>query len=201
MGLTFENKKRTMRLLGYFVTAFTTVTSQNVTTSQEETSEGSISNEVDIAGSGDALPSASFVQEPVPTVVRCNTVDGEAAIHAQVKHLTSGLEGDWTVGEDSLSRIFWPEDAAVNSTFEERDDGQYLVLTTDTFGSDLCKGIMIGGEKVCADADNGFKFRCSYSLADQAVSQNFTVSGDDSDNTVEEDTTKSTGTLGYTLEV
>ena len=59
-----------------------------------------------------------------------------------------------------------------------------------------CPTAVVDGKTVCIGTAENYTFKCSYSLADQTVTDNFDVSGQDTQTDAE-----NTGTLGYTLEV
>ena len=59
-----------------------------------------------------------------------------------------------------------------------------------------CPKIKVDGVDVCVDTAENFTFKCKYSLADQTVSDNYDVTGQNTEAQAE-----GTGTLGYSLSV
>ena len=86
-------------------------------------------------------------------------------------------------------------------------EGTDLVLST-TVGSTSGERVSIDGVSVCVDTGESFTFKCRYPLTDQTVTDQFDVSGQDTEssaaNTGKKDYltmifSKYLGTLGYTL--
>ena len=71
----------------------------------------------------------------------------------------------------------------------------YLVLTK-VLGSTDCTQVEVDGVDVCVKVAEQITLQCKYSLADQDVTDDFQVTGQDTQATAE-----NTGTLGYTLTV
>ena len=83
----------------------------------------------------------------------------------------------------------------LESSFVSEGGVNFLVLTKVVGGTD-CLEIEVDGVKVCKEVAEQITLKCMYSLADVDLSDDFSVSGQDTLATAE-----NTGTLGYSLEV
>ena len=82
--------------------------------------------------------------------------------------------------------------AELTSSFDTNNN----LVMTKVLGGDGCTQIIVDGVTVCSEVDETVTLKCKYSLADQDVSDNYQVTGQDTAATAE-----GTGSLDYTLTV
>jgi hypothetical protein len=154
---------------------------------------------------------AAGVYANTPSVKSCNDVNGQVVVSAtvpvdSVQEDLSAL-ADWTKSANGKSyEASWndfSDPAKWTKTQEERtrvnpNDGstikyQALVLKT-TIDSEGCEKKKVDGVEVCIKTGHKLSFECSYSLENQDLDTDFTVSGSDF-----VDSQSGVGKLSYTL--
>ena len=137
-----------------------------------------------------AMEAWSICQLPVikSTVDSCNKPNGEIQMIATLPN----VEGDY--GQDSNDRVTFDR-SELTPSFETIDGDNYLVMSK-VLGGDGCTQVVVDGVTICQEVGETVTLRCLYNLEDQTVSDDFDVTGQNTQATAE-----NTGTLGYNLVV